>query len=80
MHSRPQSRTSSYHAELTRAIDDDTEVPEDLFQSLLKQAKEVRGRGQHVVVPKAQRNGGPPKLVHSTSSLLAARDKTSRLL
>jgi hypothetical protein len=30
-------------------IDDDTEVPEDLFDSLLRAAKTVRHRGQHVV-------------------------------
>lgn len=46
-----------------RSIDDDTEVPEALFDSLLRQAKEVRGRGQHVVLPKTLRNDGPPKLV-----------------
>lgn len=46
--------TQNRWMETTCPIDCDTEVPEELFESLLVAAKEVRKRGQHILVP-----GGP---------------------
>eukprot|EP00416_Gambierdiscus_australes_P030338 CAMPEP_0171085536 /NCGR_PEP_ID=MMETSP0766_2-20121228/18994_1 /TAXON_ID=439317 /ORGANISM="Gambierdiscus australes, Strain CAWD 149" /LENGTH=196 /DNA_ID=CAMNT_0011543113 /DNA_START=8 /DNA_END=598 /DNA_ORIENTATION=- len=44
-----------------RSVDAETEVPEELFETLAKLGKEVRRGGQHVLVARAQ---GSARLVH----------------
>jgi len=46
-----------------QSIDDETEVPDGLFNDLLKAGKEARARGQHVLVNRS-RVQGSPRLVH----------------
>jgi len=49
--SRPPSRILP--AEGTRWLDSETEVPDAIFETMLKLGKEVKNRGQHVLVPKS---------------------------
>ncbi|CAE8665730.1 unnamed protein product, partial [Polarella glacialis] len=47
-----------------KMIDDCTEVPEDLFNSLLLQAKKVRSCGQHAALPRQKGSRAGARLVH----------------
>merc|ERR1712046_177620 len=47
-----------------RSIDSTTEIPEDLFESLLRRGDERRRAGQHVLAKRSQKLGGGVKLVH----------------
>lgn len=46
-------------------IDSQTEIPEDLFDQMMKRASEVRSRGQHVLL-RRPRSQGKSKLVHQS--------------
>eukprot|EP00931_Biecheleriopsis_adriatica_P069475 TRINITY_DN43314_c0_g1_i1.p1 TRINITY_DN43314_c0_g1~~TRINITY_DN43314_c0_g1_i1.p1 ORF type:complete len:301 (-),score=53.03 TRINITY_DN43314_c0_g1_i1:52-954(-) len=54
---------SSRHSlpQALKSVDDETEVPEDIFNSLMKAASKASGRGQHQLIKK----GGAQKLVRS---------------
>lgn len=56
----PQLPPSS--AETMLSIDSDTDVPQELFAELMRHGREVRGRGQHILVRKSA-NASTPKLV-----------------
>lgn len=57
-------------------VDAETEVPEGLFNDLLRLGKEVRKRGQHVLVSQSQKYGGGVKLVlPERACQLRAREK-----
>merc|ERR1712238_282824 len=47
----------------TCTVDSTTDIPQDLFDTLLKRGKERRKAGQHVLVARSQKSGGGVKLV-----------------
>lgn len=49
--------------EPTCSVDMDTEVPEGLFNDLMRLGRQVRKGGQHVLLEQSAKNGGV-KLVH----------------
>lgn len=46
-------------------IDFETQVPEDLFNSLVRRGKERRKDGQHILVSRSEKSGGGVKLVQA---------------